>query len=428
MTESSITIENLPASRRRMRVRGTSADVKKTFKSAVNQVNKNVTIPGFRKGKAPDKLIESQFPQAVEKAWKDETVNALIKQALAEQKIVPLFNRMGQPRIEKLSKEEGTLIEVEFEVEPESPSIDLEGFAFEPIETPEAESVEEAIETLRTYHGQGEAVTDRGAQEHDLVNLDIDLVGDNQTMEVSRGKTFFLDQKRVSEWLYNAIIGKEIGQTFEAIGEGADGTVGSDGARKFNITIQSIQKMLPHDLDEAFWKKLGVETKEQFEERFQKEHERQVANFIQGQKRYQISEHLKKKFPLDLPKGLIDYETEVILRNTVHDYLKQGVTEDWVKSNAAHLRHEAEKVATERLSTTYLILKAAREKNVTVLITELQREKMYEEMVRPLKERILLAEMNEKEKENRLYFEILTQKTLDLLVKQAESSPTAETK
>ncbi len=421
MTESSITIEKLPASRRRLRVQGTSADVKKTFKSAVQQVNKSVTIPGFRKGKAPDQLIESQFSQAVEKAWKDETVNALIKKALEESKIVPLFNRMGQPRLEKLSKEEGAIVDVEFEVEPESPTIDLTDFAFQPIETPEAESVEEAIETLRTYHGQGEPITDRPAQDQDLVALDIDLMGEGQTMEVSRGKTFFLDQKRVSEWLYKSIVGKEIGQPFEAIGEGADGQIGGEGARNFNITIKSIQKMIPHELDEAFWKKLGVETREQFETRFQKEHERQVANFIQGQKRFQVAEYLKQKFPLELPKGLIDYETEVILRNTVHDYLRQGVTEDWVRNNAAHLRHEAEKVATDRLLTTYLVMKAAREKNVTVLITELQREKMYEEMVRPLKERILLAEMNDKEKENRLYFELLTNKTLDVLVKELES-------
>ena len=420
MTDSSSTIEKLPASRRKLRVQGSSADVKKAFKAAIQQVNKSVTIPGFRKGKAPDKLIEAQFSQAVDKAWRDETANVLILNALKENNIVPLFNRMGKPRLEKISIEDGAVVDVEFEVEPESPTVDLSDFSFEPIETPEPESAEEALETLRTYHGKGEEVTDRPSQNHDLVNVDIDLIDGDKTMEISRGKTFFLEPKRVSEWLYNAIIGKEIGQPFEAVGEGADGKVGTEGARTFNITIKSIQKMIPHDLDDDFWKKLGVENKEQFEERFKKEHERQVANFIQGQKRYQIAEFLKKKFPLELPKGLIDYETEVILRNTVHDYLRQGVTEDWVKNNAFHLRSEAEKIATERLLTTYLVLKEAKDKNVTVLITELQREKMYEEMVRPLKERILLAEMNDKEKENRLYFEILTQKTLDLLVRQVE--------
>lgn|GEM_PF-2865553 len=421
MTESSTTIEKLPASRRRMRVSGTAADVKATFKEAVKQVNKSVTIPGYRKGKAPDHLIEKQFPQAVEKAWKDETVNALVKKALEETKIVPLFNRMSHPHLEKLSKEEGAVIDVEFEVEPESPTIDLTDFTFKPIETPEPESVEEAIETLRTYHGQGENVTDRPAQELDLVGLDIDLISDNKTSEVSRGKTFFLDKKRVSDWLFNAIIGKKLNEPFEAIGEGADGVAGGEGSRKFNITIRSIQKMIPHELDEAFWKKLGVETREQFEERFKNEHERQVASYIQAQKRHQLAEFLKDRFPLEMPKGLVDYEVEVILRNTVQDYMRQGVAEEWVRNNAANLREEAEKLARDRLATIYLVLKAAKDKNVTVLITEMQREKMYEEMVRPLKERILVAEMNEKEKENRLYFEILTQKTLDLLVKEHEA-------
>ena len=74
--------------------------------------------------------------------------------------------------------------------------------------------------------------------------------------------------------------------------------------------------------------------------------------------------------------------------------------------------------------TTYLVLKEAKDKNVTVLITELQREKMYEEMVRPLKERILLAEMNDKEKNREpTLFRNPHQKTLDMLVRQVEGSP-----
>ena len=185
MTESSSTIEKLPASRRKLRVQGSSADVKKAFKAAIQQVNKSVTIPGFRKGKAPDKLIETQFSQAVDKAWRDETANILILSALKENNIVPLFNRMGKPRLEKISIEDGAVVDVEFEVEPESPTLDLSDFSFEPIETPEPESAEEALETLRTYHGKGEEVTDRPSQNHDLVNVDIDLIHGDKTMEIS---------------------------------------------------------------------------------------------------------------------------------------------------------------------------------------------------------------------------------------------------
>jgi trigger factor len=409
-TSSSITIENLPLSRRRLRVQATSEEVKKTYKEAVREVNKSVTLPGFRKGKAPDKLIEEQFPQAIDKAWRDGTIQTLVRNGLKEAKATPLFNQVQKPRLNKLSLEEGAEIDVEFEVEPESPEISLEGFSFEPFEQPEEESPDEALESLRAYHGTGVPVAARPAAEGDLVELDIELLGD-QPMVVSRNKAFYLHKKRVSPWLFEAILGKSLDTPFEATGE---------NDKQFRITIRKIQQMDPHPLDEALWKKLGVESEEQFAERFQKEHERSVAEHAIQQKKHQLLNFLKEKYVVELPKGLIDYETEVILRNTVLDLLRQGVTEDWVKNHSHALRHEAEGLAAKRLEATYLILRTARERNVQVLIAELQREKIIEEMVRPVKERILLTEMTEKEKENRLYFEILTQKTLELLIQEAE--------
>ena len=110
------------------------------------------------------------------------------------------------------------------------------------------------------------------------------------------------------------------------------------------------------------------------------------------------------------------------MRNTVHDLLRQGVTEEWIKNNAANLRKEAEKIGADRLMSIYLMLRTAKDKNIQVLIAELQKEKLIEEMVRPVKERILLPDMNDKEKENRLYFEIVTQKTLDQLIREIEAS------
>ena len=226
-----------------MRVKGSPNDVKETLQSALREVNKSVTLPGFRKGKAPEKLIEQQYPEAIQKAWRDETTQALLKKGLQEAKVTPLFNRVQRPTLQNLSKEDGALLEVEFEVEPESPQISLEGFSLKPIESPEAESAEEALETLKTFHGEGKDITDRPTEEGDLVDLDIELLGDHP-MEVSRGKTFFLNQKRLSPWLYQALIGKTLHTPFEATGEGLDGSIGGEGAKHFQITIQAIRKWI----------------------------------------------------------------------------------------------------------------------------------------------------------------------------------------
>ena len=93
-----------------------------TFEKAINKVYKkssqNITIPGFRKGKASRKILEMHFgKEAVEAEAKDIVINESIEEALRQEKLVPVTT--PEVKDDKFSEAEGASFTVTFVKRPE---------------------------------------------------------------------------------------------------------------------------------------------------------------------------------------------------------------------------------------------------------------------------------------------------------------------
>ena len=81
-----------------------ATEVDAAFKNAVTKIANNVNIPGFRKGKAPRKVIENHYGiEAIKSEAFQMVVNKAYQKALEEHKLVPV----ADPKLEDEKFEEG---------------------------------------------------------------------------------------------------------------------------------------------------------------------------------------------------------------------------------------------------------------------------------------------------------------------------------
>ena len=149
--------------------------------AAYKRIAAQITVPGFRKGKVPPRVIDQRFGRAVvlEEAV-NEAVPAAFDAAVKENELKPL----GTPDfdVKELNDGENLAFTVEVDVRPEFTLPDLEGFTVEVDSAePSDEDVAEQVDALRTRFA---TLTDveRAAQDGDV--LLVDLAGACEGAEV----------------------------------------------------------------------------------------------------------------------------------------------------------------------------------------------------------------------------------------------------
>src|SRR6185503_7824254 len=80
----------------------------KSHKKAVRATNKRISIPGFRKGKAPDASVMERYPAHIEQEFRENLIEAAFEEALKLSKIYPIRKEsITPPKIVQASVEEG---------------------------------------------------------------------------------------------------------------------------------------------------------------------------------------------------------------------------------------------------------------------------------------------------------------------------------
>lgn len=388
------------------------------YNKAVKEISKNVNVPGFRPGKAPKKIIENQYGDHVKKEWRRQLINSTLNHALHHVEEQPLAGRIEKADLNN----EGSNLHIEYEMEPKSPVVDISGFTLKEEKQEEIteEDVQKTVDRLRHYHAEWKDVEDRPVQEGDWVALEIECQ-DEPKMIICSDTQFQIKKGEVANWILELVMGKKTGDVVEgkSVQDKSDEEIDEKIEFKpanYKITIQKVKEPILPDLDDALAKKLGAETPEELIKRVKDNLENEKKLYLTLKAREQLADFLCEKYPLDLPHSLKEYEKKVFLQNRIEGFLGRGITQDWLKENIKTLSEQAEKHATNRLRLIYILKDEAQKLGIKVLVSDLQKELMYERYVRPADERVIHPEMKDEEKEGRLYFTLLTEKTLDRML------------
>ncbi len=195
---------------------------KATFETAINKVYKkavkNITIPGFRKGKAPRALVEKMYGKEV---FYEDAINEIIPDAYTaamegnEDKVVsrPEFD------VETID-ENGVVLTATYFVKPEVEIADYLGIPAErPVVKVTEEEIAEELKKVQMRNSRMIEVTDRAAQMDDITNIDFEGFVDGTAFDGGKaaGHELKLGSGAFIPGFEEQIVGKNIGEEFDVV-------------------------------------------------------------------------------------------------------------------------------------------------------------------------------------------------------------------
>ena len=337
----------------------------KLLDETFREKNKDVTIKGFRKGKAPKEVfiknfgIESLYMDAADKAY-----SAAYKKILDEKKLVPVVP--PKVDIKTVNEEE---IELEFIIitKPEVKVKSLKGLNVKQDKVNVTkEDVENEINSIRSRYAEI-VIKEKGKVEKgDIAVIDFKGFVDDKPFEGGEATDYSLEigSNTFIPGFEDGVIGMKKGETKDINvkfpEEYTPELKGKDAV--FKVTVNEIKmKMLP-ELDEDFFKDLGfddVKTKEELEKMVKENITKQKE--AEAEDKY-ISELLNagiEKMEVNINDEIVDEEVDRMLHDLEHNLSHQGLTLDlylsFNKMKKEDLIEQAKPEALKRIKTRYLL-------------------------------------------------------------------------
>ncbi|MCX7625920.1 MAG: trigger factor [Candidatus Sumerlaeaceae bacterium] len=249
--------QELPQSRRMIVVEIAADEWTTRLDELFKDFQQNVALEGFRKGKAPLKLLQRRFMREAQESLAEKLVPAILKQ-YAEAKQTTLY---GTPRVLEIDGEPGrpARLQIEVEVKPELNPTGYEAVSVEVEDVPvPPDLVERELEALRFRNAFFEQV-DRPADANDGVVVDYKAVN-AKGQTVDEGTDVFVHAESnapLPDEVRAAVVGKKAGDEFEVEAAAPDGS-----KVKYVLNVKAVKQLRVPELDDEFAKDLGYENLE----------------------------------------------------------------------------------------------------------------------------------------------------------------------
>lgn len=403
-------------------------ELEKALQGAYNKQKKNISIPGFRKGKVPRQMIEKMYGPEV---FYDDAANQLIPEAYGKVYDEEDLEIVSQPKIDIVQIEKGKpfIFTAEVALKPEVTLGEYKGLKVEKISNRvtqkeiDAKLAEEQEKNARTV-----SVTDRPVQDKDEVVLDFEGFVDGVAFEGGKGENYPLTIGSGSfiPGFEDQLIGanleeeKEVRVTFPEEYHAKD-LAGKDAV--FKCTVHEIKvKELP-ELDDEFASDVSeFETLDAFKADIKaKIKEQKIAEGKRKQEDKAVEEAVANA-QMDIPDAMIDTEVRQMANDFAQRLQQQGLTMDqyfqFTGMTAEKMTEELKPQALKRIQTRLVLEAIVKAENI-----EISDEKIDEEIQKMAESYKMEAEklkefMGENEKKQ-MKLDMAVQEAVTFLVENA---------
>ncbi len=280
---------------------------------AIKIIGKNLSIPGFRKGKVPESFILQKFPKEIQEKWQEAVVHEAIQQCFKQTNLTPLNKEDVGFKMHTFSPESASF-SFSFEVSPEIPHVDPSQFKLQEVKKPVVDEakIKETIRQTLFFYATWDTVEDKEVQEGDFVMLDIDLLETTPPSSLFTNTRFEVTDASMAKWMKDLLIGNKVGAALEGISvpdESADPLEKETlQPQKVRITIKKMEAPTLPEMTAELFKNLGVESEEDLKKKIETLLNSQADEHVKEEKRTQVREFLLNTYPFDLPTTLINNE------------------------------------------------------------------------------------------------------------------------
>jgi trigger factor len=430
-------VTELGPMKRALKIEVPVEEVAQRFVLAYKELNRQVRVPGFRPGKAPQALLEQRYSKAVEEDVVRSLVPDFYDRAVRQAGISPVVVEIPPLERVKIKRDAPFTFTATVEIKPK---IELRDYkAPNPISlkpdtrTVTDEQVAKGMNVLREQHARLEAPpAGHKATEGDFVILSVEGVLDGQPLEGSKktGHLHKVGSKATVLGLHidEHVLGKGEGETV-AISQPYPPThPDSRVAGKtvtFNLTINAVKiKTLPA-LDDEFAKDCGAYASlAELQDRLRSQMEKALKREIEDTYKDTIVKRLVETHHFDLPETLVERELEAIIRQHMQQRQRragQGDASALETEDVATLRQQNRDEAARRVKVGLILEAIAEKEHLTVTQDDINDEvnRLATELKIAQPELVKMIQAGGQDSIEELRARILADKSLDFVYRNA---------
>ncbi|MBN1488720.1 MAG: trigger factor [Phycisphaerae bacterium] len=358
-----------------------------------SELSREAVVPGFRKGRAPRRLLEKRFGHDVSETITSTLVGTGYLAAVEKTELKVLGDPLiwcapkkpakDQPEAsaEKLMSvteamenivlpDEGALtFSCEVEVRPEFELPTLEGI---PLEKPKLSitdaDVDQQVERYRGMYGRYEPVADGAIQADDLVFADLKSSADGKPLKTQENVQLAARPQTIDSiplnTLGDVLVGAKSGDVRKISGTAPDDFEPAELRGKsidFELTIKEFRRLNVPELTEEMVKPMGFDSVDDFRQYIRGDMEARLAEMTRRHLRNQVYAFLLDACKLDLPERLSERQTNRMVIRRMLDLYRQGLPEAEVAKRMDELQTTAREEAARDLQCTLIMEKIAEE-------------------------------------------------------------------
>ncbi|MCL2398496.1 MAG: trigger factor [Defluviitaleaceae bacterium] len=422
----SSTVEQLEKNKVKLTIQISPEDFKKGLQYAYNRNKNSISIQGFRKGKAPRKVIEQYYGNEI---FHEDAINHVLpdayEAAVEEHNIEPVY----RPKIEvqSMSEQDGAVFVAEVYVKPEVLVDEYYGLTYPIMETePTEEDIDNRLKSEQEKNARTVSV-DRLSEMGDILSINFTGYVDDEPFEGGHAEDYeiTLGSKTFIDTFEDQLVGHAVGDdvdvnvTFpEAYGK--EELSGKPALFKVEI-LEIMAKELPEVNDEFAQDVSEFETLQEFKDDIKNKIREEKEQHALSSKRGSILQQLVEKAEMDIPEDMYTARIEEMVEEMRYSLMQRGLRlEQYLGFSGMTLeglKKNYEQPAKEDVEAR-LVLEAVSKKEQ--LETNDEEFKEHLEKILPASQSIdnIIENMSESRKKE-VTQDILNQKALDFVLDKA---------
>ena len=432
----SVQVERLENSTVKLTIEVPAEEVEKALQDSYNRQKKDISIPGFRKGKVPRNLIEKMYGPEI---FYNDAIDALMQPAYAEAMKECGEDIMSRPTVDVVQIEKGKpfIFTAEVAVRPEVKLGAYKGVEVTKVDTSVTEEeIDNAIERERERNGRDVTVEDRAVEDGDTAVIDYEGFCDGEAFEGGQAEKYSLKigSGEFIPGFEEQIIGKNTGDEFDVNVTfpeeyQAEELAGKDAV--FKVKLHEIKSRELPELDDEFAQDVSeFETLEEYKNSVKERLEKTKADSAKSAQQNEALDQIAAAAEIDIPEAILTTRADEMINQFAQQLAQQGLSMDQYMQYSGQTREQLRESVLPDAETRVrmeLVLDAiAKEEAIEVTPEDIQKEietmaEMYNIEVDKLKEFIVGEEENMK-------LELASRKAMELIYDNAVFVESAEEK
>lgn len=424
----SVQVEKLEKNMAKLTIEVSSEEFENAIAKAYKKNKNKISMPGFRKGKAPRAMIEKMYGKGI---FYEDAANSIIPDAYADAAKESELEIVAQPEIDVTQIESGKpfIFTATVALKPEVTLGEYKGIEVEKKEVEVTdEEVEAEINKVRESNARMLDIDDRATQDGDTVLIDFDGYVDGKQFEGGKADDYslVLGSHSFIDNFEEQLVGKNIGDDVEVNVTFPENYQAEELQGKpavFKVKIKEIKvKELP-ELDDDFAQDVSnFDTIAEYKEDLKKKLTENKEEALKREREEAVIGKIIKNAQMDIPEQMVDAQTRQMTQEFAQRLSSQGLSIDqymqFTGLTPQKMIEELKPQALKRIQSRLVLEAVVAAENIETTEEELDKEienmaSMYQMEVDKLKEVI-----GEEEKKQ-IGLDLAVQKAVEIVTEAA---------